>query len=296
MSTPRDVWVFHRGALGDSVVLWPMLRAKVGEGRRVHLVTDRSKAELAAAELGIVAVDAEQRQFNDLWLESASIAAVADAAEVIAFMGSTASDPWLNNLQRMFPAAAVDVFGTRPDARFAKHWSACPHGVPPSRVNKFGPLVLHIGAGSNAKRWPLDRFIALGEQLAAEHAAPAQLIAGEVEAERFASAEREAFSARGGRLLDTLAALASVLRSASLVIGCDSGPSHLAAQLGVPVLALFGPTDPDQWAPVGPLAHHLAPAAPQDMNWLPVETAAAAASELIHHAHNPGVSRIAASP
>jgi ADP-heptose:LPS heptosyltransferase len=35
-------------------------------------------------------------------------------------------------------------------------------------------------------------------------------------------------------------------------VGNDSGISHLAAAWGAPVLALFGPTDPAQWAPVGP--------------------------------------------
>jgi ADP-heptose:LPS heptosyltransferase len=43
--------------------------------------------------------------------------------------------------------------------------------------------------------------------------------------------------------------LAALLSHASLFIGNDSGISHLAAALGVPTLAIFGPTDPLCWAP-----------------------------------------------
>jgi ADP-heptose:LPS heptosyltransferase len=46
--------------------------------------------------------------------------------------------------------------------------------------------------------------------------------------------------------------LGAVLERARLYVGNDSGISHLAAAWGAPVLALFGPTDPAQWAPIGP--------------------------------------------
>ena len=45
--------------------------------------------------------------------------------------------------------------------------------------------------------------------------------------------------------------LAGVLTQADLFLGHDSGVTHLAALLGVPTVALFGPTDPARWAPQG---------------------------------------------
>jgi ADP-heptose:LPS heptosyltransferase len=48
-----------------------------------------------------------------------------------------------------------------------------------------------------------------------------------------------------------LGTLASVLAQADLFVGHDSGLSHLAAALGVPTVAIFGPTDPARWAPLG---------------------------------------------
>ena len=48
-----------------------------------------------------------------------------------------------------------------------------------------------------------------------------------------------------------LRVLGAVLAEAGLFVGNDSGVSHLAAASGTPTLALFGPTDPAQWSPVG---------------------------------------------
>jgi heptosyltransferase-1 len=54
----------------------------------------------------------------------------------------------------------------------------------------------------------------------------------------------------GGRT--TLRELACLYRQASLVVTTDSGPMHIAAAVGTPVVALFGPTDPDRTGPYGP--------------------------------------------
>jgi len=66
---------------------------------------------------------------------------------------------------------------------------------------------------------------------------------------------------------------------AAVFLGNDSGPTHLAAQLGVATVALFGPTDPRRWAPVGPRVTILKPDAPADMDWLGVDGAVEAVLE-----------------
>ena len=57
-----------------------------------------------------------------------------------------------------------------------------------------------------------------------------------------------------------LRTLGAVLSRAGLFLGNDSGISHLAAAGGTRTLALFGPTDPAQWAPVGRAVLTLRPA------------------------------------
>jgi hypothetical protein len=99
--------------------------------------------------------------------------------------------------------------------------------------------VIHPFSGSARKNWPLERFRELAREL--EREMPVRWCSGPEdpplpEAARF----------------DDLYQLACWLASASLYVGNDSGITHLAAAVGTPVLALFGPTDPAVWAPRGP--------------------------------------------
>jgi ADP-heptose:LPS heptosyltransferase len=56
----------------------------------------------------------------------------------------------------------------------------------------------------------------------------------------------------GATRFDDLYELACWLAAARVYIGNDSGPTHLAAAAGTPVVALFGASDPAVWAPRGP--------------------------------------------
>src|SRR5262249_46286690 len=62
-------WVFHAGALGDFVHIWPLLRALRRGGAEVTVVTHASKARLAERELGVRGVDIERREWSELWVE-----------------------------------------------------------------------------------------------------------------------------------------------------------------------------------------------------------------------------------
>jgi ADP-heptose:LPS heptosyltransferase len=117
----------------------------------------------------------------------------------------------------------------------------------------IGPGARAIGvvaAGTwPAKTWPAShaaslcrRLIASGRRLV--------LIAGPGEEPL---AERIATLAPGLRVLPPcgVAAMAAVVARLAAVIGTDSGPRHVAAALGVPTFAWFGPTHPDTWNPPG---------------------------------------------
>ena len=263
-------WIFHRGALGDSILLWPRIRTEQRAARAVTLVTDLEKASLAADELGITGLDAESRRFNDLWLDSPRIEPVPDVQLVIcAGGGGDPSGPWGRNIRRMFPNAALEIVGRTNRALYRGTDPAA--GIAP-RENPRGPVVVHVGAGSETKRWPVQRWDELLKYLPD----PVQVIAGEVERERLTAQERTILSQIGGKYVENLKNLASIVKLGKLFVGCDSGPTHLAAALGIPTLALFGPTDPALWAPIGPRTTVLAPPMPAPMSRLGINTVLAA--------------------
>lgn len=150
--------------------------------------------------------------------------------------------------------------------RLARAAGAAPEAAPPVRVFP-GPdemraaegmegisVAFHLGAGTPAKRWPLERFAALGDRLAADHGARIVLVGGPED-----TPLAQAYQARAGRPADVVAGrlklleTAAVLQRCAAFVGNDSGPAHLAAAVGTPVIAIFsGVNEPEQWKPWGP--------------------------------------------
>jgi ADP-heptose:LPS heptosyltransferase len=113
-----------------------------------------------------------------------------------------------------------------------------------------GPVVVHPGAASPARRWPADRYAALARRLAAT--GRRVLLTGDAaEVGLCRSVARDAgLPAAAVRAGTTdVGALADLVGSATLVVSGDTGVAHLAAALDRPAVALFGPTPPAQWAP-----------------------------------------------
>jgi ADP-heptose:LPS heptosyltransferase len=132
--------------------------------------------------------------------------------------------------------------------------------APPARAS----ILLHPGAGSPRKRWPLASFLTVAAGLEARGLQPAFLL-GPAEADL---AERLQPAAPPNRPLHRVAELLQLqhlLGSADGLIGNDSGISHLGAFLGLPTVAVFGPSDAARWAPSGPFVAALqsAPGCPR---------------------------------
>ena len=119
-----------------------------------------------------------------------------------------------------------------------------------ARLGVTQPIIIHPGAGSHRKRWPAQRFAALGAALA-QRGHQVILIEGPADAEVVAKVQEHAAAPFPVlRNLDTRR-LAAAITGARCFVGNDSGATHLAGAVGVPTLALFGPTDPVSWAPLG---------------------------------------------
>lgn len=79
-----------------------------------------------------------------------------------------------------------------------------------------------------------------------------------------------------------LAVYAALLQRASVVVANDTGPGHLAAALGTPLISLIGPTNAARWAPWGPSVHVLQrPPRPGPTDWPDTEEALALAQQLL---------------
>jgi heptosyltransferase-2 len=105
----------------------------------------------------------------------------------------------------------------------------------------------------SAKVWPHERYAALAKRIIDRADSIAVVIGTQEEREGAAAlAERIGSRARNRAGALSLKGLIAVLRGATVTIGNDSGPVHVSAALGVPTVALFGPTSAAWTAPRGP--------------------------------------------
>ncbi len=117
-------------------------------------------------------------------------------------------------------------------------------------------VLINPGAGWGAKRWPVARYAAVAVELAKMgYATVVNVGPGEsqlAEAIRCANPGAHAFAMSG-----SIGQLIACTRRASLFIGGDTGPLHLAAALQIPVVGIYGPTDPARNGPYGTRARVL---------------------------------------
>ncbi len=155
-----------------------------------------------------------------------------------------------------------------------------------------GFLLMNPGAGWGAKQWPPERFAEVARRLA-ERELVALLNFGPGEEELVEEVSR--LSGGAARPVQgSLSQLIALARRARLAIGGDTGPIHLAAALGTPVVGLYGPTNPGRNGPRGARVMNLRhPDAVTnyshvhdkhaDLMAIPVEEVVAAAGQLLEN-------------
>lgn len=118
-------------------------------------------------------------------------------------------------------------------------------------------VAFHPGAGKIPNRWPADRFSEVAEALHRTMDASVWITEGPMDREAVVGM-KQGLSFSALVVTDrTIRDVASILACMDLVISNDTGIMHVAAAVGTPVLSLFGPTDPHQWAPAGGLHRYL---------------------------------------
>ncbi|MCZ8543080.1 glycosyltransferase family 9 protein [Mesorhizobium qingshengii] len=129
------------------------------------------------------------------------------------------------------------------------------------RPNAF--VVVHAGASFEGRRWQPERFAAAIVEITGETGLDVVLVGGPDEhgiAERIVARTAPSVVNLVGQL--SLERLLAVLDQARLFLGNESGPMHMAAAVGTPVVGLFGSTNPSRWGPVGVSSIALRPPMP----------------------------------
>ncbi|MBI2885415.1 MAG: lipopolysaccharide heptosyltransferase II [Candidatus Omnitrophica bacterium] len=150
------------------------------------------------------------------------------------------------------PGPPVPVIALSPAARVLAEERLAQAGADPAR-----PLVaIHPSASCRSKRWEAERFAAVADRLATEQGAQVAIVAGPADqesADAMARAMRTTPINLAGRL--SVGELAWVLKRATLLLSNDSGPVHVAAAVGTPVIVIFGRNErglsPTRWGPLG---------------------------------------------
>jgi len=215
--------------------------------------------ELRAERYGL-AVDLQRIQ------KSALLARLSGAPRVLGFArGRVKEASWLWTNERV-AARAGTLHVVEQYLDVARHLGCAPraprHVFPRDEsaerwaealVAELGgaPVLVNVGASKPSNRWEPERFGALAGALAASGLAVC--LTGGPE-DRTAAARAKAIA--GARVRDltgetSLLQFVELARRARLFVGCVTGPMHLAAAAGAPVVALFGPADPARTGPYG---------------------------------------------
>jgi len=194
-------------------------------------------------------------------IKSALLARVSDAAEIFGFTQprESAAKLWYTNQVNVTAAHVIDqnlqlasaivrqpLMPERvelPHSARAEQW--CDEFLRGRDLNHF--VLMSPGSGWGAKCWPAERYAGVAKRLAG--AGLKSLINYGPGEESLASAVATASIGSAETVSCSLAQLIALTRRASLFIGSDTGPMHLAAALKIPTVALFGPTDPARNGP-----------------------------------------------
>jgi ADP-heptose:LPS heptosyltransferase len=282
------ILIIHQGALGDFIVSLPAIAAvrqshpgssveiwgypdilRLVEGRFYADAIDsihqegmsRLYSEQAAAPDGLVSrirrfdlVILFGGELQDTFTKNLRRHGVRAVYRISTFPGERGTIHVIDNqlsqlLEGGIPAAGKvpELFPSREDEQRARHFFDA-HAIAPYDFT----VAMHIGSGSRKKVWPPDRFAQLAETLLTRRSARIVVLTGPADAE-MERAYRERTPSGTSIMLNChpLPEIAAILERCSIFVGNDSGITHLAAASGIPVVALFGPTDPQVWGPRG---------------------------------------------
>jgi hypothetical protein len=270
--------VVHTGGIGDFLLFCPCMKRLAEEGPVELAGQDRDRLNLCVVcGLATTAHHLDDFDFGSVFIQpsAAFTSFVSRFDRVIVWM----NDPGNRIHAALLDSAVRDVrvFAGLPPAQWPRHaseyYAECMgyDGLPPLLLpfetdDHLHDVLIHPGSGSAKKNWPVCRFEAAARALV-QQGRNVEWIRG--------PAEEKLALPRSAKILEvsSVVTLARHLSGASLYIGNDSGITHLAAACRCRTVAIFGPTDPQVWAPRG---EHVSVVAQKD--WASVQDVLAAAT------------------
>lgn len=253
-STPHTL-VIHLGGIGDFLLACPAIAYLHTQGP-VELLGNKSRLELAVA-FGIAdaAHDADAVDFSAIFsIPSQRLRSflarydrcIAWMRDVDGSIASTLRECGIHDV-RTFPGLPPQEFTGHVSEYYRKSVETPSSFQFRPKIDRFVHVrktIIHPGSGGKCKNWPLDNFLSVAKYLESKDQNVIWCLG---------PAEGEITIPPGQHVLqsESLVDLARTLAGASLFIGNDSGVTHLAATVGCPTVAIFGPTNPQVWAPLG---------------------------------------------
>jgi ADP-heptose:LPS heptosyltransferase len=277
---PRRILFVHLGALGDFLLALPAVVAyqKLENRPEIHLCAGADIRRLALAGGKFQGeVDPEGEGFHRLFAPGAALpenlARVLSRFDLV--ITTSTSPDLIANLRRFVPVVlspgkpdhlsrrhlhdeylgTLLLPGMKPEISLIENSFSLPE-ILVSRSREFlkfgaqgSALIIHPGSGGAIKCWPHSYYLDLAARAFKIGMFPFFLL-GPVEKENpdFANLPGAGFPVLSGL---TLVETAAVLANAKIYVGNDSGITHLAAAMGRPVIAIFGPSDPERFGPRG---------------------------------------------
>lgn len=270
MTEPGTAFVYRPGGMGDLLLTFPALRLLQESGRRLLLMTDSRWHSLTTLlPQPVRCLSPDDPCWSFLFGTDPVLPVPPEPFEEAWVFRNAAGAPPLPQLQRLSGVRvhriatpepfAVEPPGGLPVWRFFEEEVRSAAGLPSAPAEAFPrpfavpaepgsrkEVFLVPDTGSTQKSWKTRNWLELAEHLQAAGFSPVFLMAPEKDPQRIAPwpAIREE---RPGNFLPRLQ------QAAGLIAG-DTGPAHLAALTGIPVLVLYGPTVPEVWGVPGPAA------------------------------------------
>ena len=280
----RRILVIRGGAVGDVILTLPVFGAlrQAFPNAHIEVVGDARRLRLARHSFYADAImDAERLEIHRLFSRAAlkprKLVSYLSGFDLILSYAPAPSEVFLDNVQRCCPGDVIawtphpddTIHATdhllQPMLGFVDTTPSAEPRVYPDRegrqaANRFwqstglpdqGVLAIHAGSGGPHKLWPQEGWQHI-VQWAAKDGVPGILIYGPAEQERGLGSLLNNLGPAWKPLGNApLLELAAILEKCAAFAGHDSGVTHLAAAVGTPTLALFGPTDPRVWGPRG---------------------------------------------